>query len=273
MISFSRCAKWQCQSCAGISPETYSFLSNREDFAWYCPSCKVPAAEDVLNGVQIEEKCQQFFETISIRLLNVEQGLILKADKARVEGMESKVLVVQNSVQMIATDISKLNSKFQLLRTEQLEVAKRIKNIVIRGAPESTKLEDQDLVQEVFADIGCPDIEIESVIRLGRIDNRQPDSDARPKTRPIRVILTNESDKAPIIRNAPKIRQSQSTLYSPTSILIVPDQTKLEREQDIELRKNLRAARERDPGSRYSIRSGKVVKLPNLRPPQTPVLL
>ena len=181
--------------------------------------------------------------------------------------------MVQNSVQMIATDISKLNSKFQLLRTEQLEVAKCIKNIVIRGAPESTELEDQDLVQEVFADIGCPDIEIESVIRLGRIDNRQPDSDARPKTRPIRVILTNESDKAPIIRNAPKIRQSQSTIYSPTSIFIVPDQTKLEREQDIELRKNLRGARERDPGSRYSIRSGKVVKLPNLRPPQTPVLL
>ena len=78
MISCSRCAKWQCQLCAGISSETYAFLSNREDFAWYCPPCKLPAAEDVLNGIQIEKKCQNFFDAISTRLTNVEQSLNLK---------------------------------------------------------------------------------------------------------------------------------------------------------------------------------------------------
>ena len=65
MISCSRCAKWQCQLCAGISSETYAFLSNREDFAWYCPPCKLPAAEDVLNGIQIEEKCQKFLTPLA----------------------------------------------------------------------------------------------------------------------------------------------------------------------------------------------------------------
>ena len=145
---------------------------------------------------------------------------------------------------------------------------------MIRGIPETTDIEDSDLVQEVFEDIGCPDIEVESIIRLGRIDNRQSDTSdgTRPKTRPIRVILSNQSDKRPIIKNASKIRQSQSTSHSPTAIFIVPDQTKLEREHDVELRKNLRAARERDPDSRYSMRSGKL-KMANPHPLLHPPLL
>ena len=80
------CHRWQCQSCAEINSETYAFLSNCEDFAWYCPPCKAPVAEDALNGAHIEEKCQKCFETISTRLLNVEQEL----DKANVAGMESQ---------------------------------------------------------------------------------------------------------------------------------------------------------------------------------------
>ena len=84
-------------------------------------------------------------------------------------------LTTPDLVKMIATDISNLNNKLQLLRTEQLEVAKRIEIIVIRGIQESAETEDKVLIQEVFADIGCPDKEVESVIRLGRIDNRQPD--------------------------------------------------------------------------------------------------
>ena len=162
----------------------------------------------------------------------------------------------------MTSDISKRNSKFQLLRTEQQEVAKRVKNLVICGVPESSEVDDEDIVQEILNDIGCPDIDIETTLRLGKIDrslpeNNAPDApDTRKKIRPIRVVLTNESDKGDILRNAPKIRQSKLTSYSPTAIFIVPDQTKLERELDIELRKNLRATRERDPNSRYSIRSG-----------------
>ena len=40
----------------------------------------------MLNGAHIEDKCQNFVETISTRLLNVEQ----KLDKANGEGMESQ---------------------------------------------------------------------------------------------------------------------------------------------------------------------------------------
>ena len=124
MISCSRCAKWQYQECANINTDTYNFLSSREDLAWYCPPCKAPAAEDVINGVQIEDKCKKFFETISSRFETVELGLSLKADSTRVEEMGSKLSVTENYVKLLASDISKLNSKFQLLRTEQIEVAR-----------------------------------------------------------------------------------------------------------------------------------------------------
>jgi hypothetical protein len=65
----------------------------------------------------------------------------------------------------------------------------------------------------MFNDICCPDIELDTSLRLGKIVQSVADSasttGARPKTRPIRVVLRNEADKAMIIKNAPKIRQSK----------------------------------------------------------------
>ena len=74
-----------------------------------------------------------------------------------------KASVVENSCQNYCYEYFKLKNKLQFLRTEQLEVTKHIKNIVIRGIPESTETEHKVLVQDVFADIGCPDIEVESL--------------------------------------------------------------------------------------------------------------
>lgn len=265
MISCSRCKSWKCMICAGLTPETYAFVTQREDFAWFCPPCKAPAAEDVLNGVLIEEKCKKFFETYSSRLDSIESTLALKADTAVVTAVSTKVSTVEQTILGLAGDISKINSKFQLLRTEQAEVAKRTKNIVIRGVKESVTVDDIDIVKEIFKDINCTDFEIEHLTRLGRIELQQTNEDggARAKARPIRVTLKNQDDKKHVIKNAATIRHSTSTSFNPKLIFIIPDQTKLEREHDIELRKNLRAARERDPDGRYSIRSGRIVKLDN----------
>ena len=70
--------------------------------------------------------------------------------------------MVENSGQNYCYGYLKLNNKRQLLRTEKLKATKHTQNIVIRGIPESTEPEDKVLVQDVFADIGCPDIEVES---------------------------------------------------------------------------------------------------------------
>ena len=53
---------------------------------------------------------------------------------------------------------------------------------MVRGLPESKEKGDEDLVSELFKDIGCLLVEITSTVRLGR-------KEVESKTRPLRVIL------------------------------------------------------------------------------------
>ena len=39
-------------------------------------------------------------------------------------------------------------------------------------------MDDEDIVQEILNDIGCPDIDIETTLRLGKIDRSLPENDA-----------------------------------------------------------------------------------------------
>ena len=50
-------------------------------------------------------------------------------------GLASQQTATENNLKLLTSDISQLNSKFQFLRTEQQEVAKRVKNLVIRRVP------------------------------------------------------------------------------------------------------------------------------------------
>ena len=69
-----------------------------------------------------------------------------------------------------------------------------------------------------------------------------PTPEARTQTqqynRPIRCILESTKDKDKILKNTKKICQSTSNQYDPKRIFIVLDQTALERQDHLVLRKN-----------------------------------
>ena len=90
--------------------------------------------------------------------------------------------------------------------------------------------------------------------------NQQDQTRPKIRYRPLRVNLDDENEKWQVIKNATKVRKVKTELYDVTKIFIVPDLTQLEREAEMELRKNLKQIRDQNPGTKFLIKKGKIVK-------------
>lgn len=95
------------------------------------------------------------------------------------------------------------------------------------------------MANEVISGVGL-NVEWEKVERLGKI---REDG----KARPIRIRFRREEDKSNVIRNATKIRKAKAVSFDTKTVFITPDMTKLQRNEDLELRKSLSEKRLTDP--------------------------
>ena len=293
-ISCERCTQWVCQECAKLDDPTYLVLTSRQDLHWYCSACELDALQAVQNDAQIEERCREFLTKYEDRLDAVEELLEEKADKSTVDNLGSQVLTMNDQIKNMAQDIVTLSKKIDTVRFEPSEKEKRRNNIVIRGIPETTNISDADKVQEILQAIGCDTVQPTEITRLGKpprntipasrtrdqesledqdqnnpTDTRSddPTQDARPAAetptniphRPVRCVLQSVQQKTTILRAAPQIRKARSENFDHTRIFIVPDQTLLERQEDLALRKRLRERRDASPEKNYVIRGRKIV--------------
>jgi hypothetical protein len=80
---------------------------------------------------------------------------------------------------------------------------------------------------------------------------------ANIKTRPLKIVLVSTETRTNIISRGPRVSNAQEVHFNPKTVFIEPDQTKLEREQDIKLRKELAKKRESDPN--WLIKNGEIV--------------
>ena len=280
MLQCERCDEWKCQECASITDTEYEFLTKRKDMHWFCDECDLLAMSAVITDADIEDKCKKYCRNVEDRIEALETALPLKADKIKVDEIDVKLKSLEDVITRVASDISNTNNRVELASSEQEEKAKRVKNVVIRGLAETTPPNDLEVVKQIFADIDCPDIEIETVQRLGKKPNSQSETSndvndterseeatasnrrvENQRHRPIRIIVRTEEEKRKIIRNATKVRKVDTNHYDPKKIFILPDLTKLEREKDIDLRKNLRKKREDFPNERFVIRNWRIIKL------------
>lgn len=67
------------------------------------------------------------------------------------------------------------------------------------------------------------------------------------KARPLKVIFENHETNMSVLSRAPRIKQTKDLSLEAECVFIRPDQTELERENDIKLRKELRQKRKDDP--------------------------
>ena len=142
---------------------------------------------------------------------------------------------------------------------------KRRKNIVIRGLPELEQSDDENhdnkLTKVLLNEIGCGEITTMSITRLGKKIASADSTENRVIARPLRVSLSSVDDKNKILKCGKKIRNSETTLFDPKKIFVIPDQTALEREDDVALRKKLHSKRESFPDKTFIIRSRQIIEI------------
>lgn len=266
LVQCERCNEWSCQKCSSITDSEYEILTNSKiNIHYFCNNCEQAAMTAVLTDAQVEEKCKKYCQAIELRIDTMEKEIQAKAQKDEVNNMKEQIKKNEHDITHLTCDITKIDEKVTL-RTEKEEKQKREKNIVIRGLPE-TEEDDTILVKDVLHGIGLPDITIERVDRIGVKRTEQNMSDAsntphsRNTSRPVRVKLASLDDKKGCLMNATKIRKHETIKYNCKKIFIVPDLTKLEREQDFNLRRELQKKREEQPTAKFIVKKGCIIKL------------
>lgn len=258
MMSCERCKSAYCCECLNMSFEMYDLMNNRPDIHWFCTDCDKQAMTAVKGDWEIEERCAKYLETMNQRFDQIESTLSTKADKAMHDSLATKVATLDTQMNGLCSDITSLDEKIALLRTEPEEINKRKNNLIIRGIPEDSDHSDVQLVREVFRSINVNVTPSESdVSRLGK----KRDDD---KGRPLRVDMKDENAKWKAIKDGPKLRTVDLdavgvTGFDPRRCFLVPDLTLLQRREDAKLRESLKIKRQTDPN--WKIKKGKLVRI------------
>lgn len=84
--------------------------------------------------------------------------------------------------------------------------------------------EDENGIADILHVIGCDDVSVESVIRLGR---KSDEEGAKP--RPIKLVLASESQKDKVLRKSKNLRSQTDNRFS--AVFMHQDLTPLQRER------------------------------------------
>ena len=172
-----------------------------------------------------------------------------KLDVSAVQGCVEEVLQVQR--------VQSLEEKH-----EEEEREKRKKNIIVYGLPEPTaassddrRKEDTERAEELLHKVGCDDVSVKHIARLGPPTTRPDD-----KPRPVKLGLTSTEERHKVLKNAKNLRAAPETLWK--TVFIQQDFTPKEREARkvlVQQLKTRRTAGETD----LILVNGKIVKKRN----------
>ena len=251
---------WKCDKCLNLSPAMYTALQDSQDLTWICPPCKkfrgtcdkyvaqaVKAAMDDFTKKQ-ESKFEKNMKDLEKRVLQLEEGNnVASAELTSVIGTDAKQAL--NKCEAMSEDLSKLNKKMSEMITEPDEIEKRKSNVMIRGMPELSEVEDTFLVNELCESLGVADI-IGNAKRIFRVGEKK-DTHTRPRA--IKMICSSENDRNEILRVAKKLKDipTRGLAFKPSEVFIGPDLTSIQRERAYQARVKRRQAKEREPKSSH----------------------
>ena len=214
-----------------------------------------PATLKDILGITNDLKCE------ILRSLKAECALLgncLQDLESRIGNLETSIesfRTVQNKQEMEINEIKQSLSEIRLSKSEILDEMedrdRRRDNIILFGLPESDegtiserRAHDETLVDEVFGAIGCDDVDIDAIFRLGR--------NVSGKVRPVKVTLRNRSSKVEIMRKSRDLRTKDKF----KRVFISNDKTKMQQSEWSDLRKEL--LRRKELGEDVVIYNGKV---------------
>lgn len=145
---------------------------------------------------------------------------------------------------------------------EQEDIKRRKNNVVLHGLREpagddadSRKAADDDQIMELFHELGCDDVSVDSVVRLGK---RTEDEQAKP--RPLLLRMASEEQKDKVLRQSKNLRMKYAT--EPNRLFVHQDLTPKQREVRRRLVSELKL-RQSNGESNLTIVNGKIVQRKN----------
>lgn len=145
---------------------------------------------------------------------------------------------------------------------EQEDIKRRKNNVVLHGLQEPTgedaasrKEADGNQIMELFHELGCDDVSVDSVIRLGKMPE-----DEQAKPRPLLLRMASEEQKDKVLRQSKNLRMKYPA--EPNRLFIHQDLTPKQREARRRLVAELKQ-RQTDGENNLMIVNGKIVQRKN----------
>ena len=238
-VQCDKCGGWYHAGCHGVSLGFYRALQENKDQQWFCKPCRqeMKQMEDRIKQLTKEK------EELKEKLKEFEHKWETFKEDLKQDTVTSTVEIVMERMSDHLKEIEERNN--------------RRKNLVIYNIPESESQNPQDrktddLVKccDIFeASLKVTEYEIENTVRLGKKESN--------RKRPLLVKMMRESDKINILKNAKNLKDETEPWKK--RLGITRDMTKMEREREGELRRELK--QKKDQGEQgWMIRNGKLVQ-------------
>ena len=237
MMECDFCFDKHCLPCikmTDIEYQAFQNLKNRDDSFWLCPGCVVKVKksgkhENAHELEQIKSEMTERFSKLENQLKGLSENIATTADNNKTEIKQSFAQAVignknkanpeaQSKVQEtgiigVMNDIVTQQRKAQ--NQELSEKEEREKNIMIFRHKECEeedievrKSKDKELLNKLLQHIGCSDIEVKGMFRVGKFDS---DKNKGNKPRPLKICLYNKNERDSLMRNLFKLKDSSDT--------------------------------------------------------------
>ncbi len=180
---------------------------------------------------------------------------MVRNQQAQIENQAQALSVIQN--QLASVNRFSLASAFMELEVDREERAEKKNNLVLVGLaePKQDDKDDLEVVKMAFKAAGADPEVVTEVFRLG------PQREEGEKPRPVKVFTSSYDSKMILLRGQ---RKAFAAVPEFTSRAEKPylrhDLSKLQRDQDFELRKQLTQARSLNPTKNLVVRDGKIIE-------------
>lgn len=245
------CQAWFHSKCVNMKDELYLMMrdGDAQNFHWFCHTCN-QSANDILQSLR------------DIQTRVVQNEATINAVHKKVELLEKQLKDQETAVKNSELNIDTIiKDRVEVTMKEFEDKERRKKNIVLFGIPEADisdieekKRNDAEQFKTVCNELGVPEIANNSVniFRLGKTNPKNG-------SRPLKVLLSSESQKQQILSKSRNLINSQN--HQLKKVSIKPDLTFKEREARKKLVIELKE-RQTKGEKDLIIRNGKIVVQP-----------
>lgn len=236
------CEIWFHGSCGQIDSDQYKLITKLEGVVdWFCDECKNGIKNLHSENKELKEAnsllrkqndlLQENLLRFGARFEEVAAGLNEKIEK--IANRKSENSSVNEGVMEEIT-----NNVLQRLQEEE-DKKKRKNNLVIYGLPEQGTTTDVENCAKIFEqELGEVGVGVVEVCRLGKTSNEERLANPRAAARPLLVRLSNADSKFAILKKAKLMKNTKIDQFK--KIIIAPDLSLKEREEDKKLRDELK---------------------------------